>query len=107
MTIKELSESVAGLIIDSKPDFLCHVRFGLEVPKGKKRCTFLYYRFDPIENFWKETWRMAIEQLMIAALKPLLPMLTHAQRMHAHSRKGRGQVVEAIAQRCICEKSDT
>ncbi len=87
-------EDLAQVIVKASPDIIERMRL---VPDLKSNnCNGLYY-CDPKTNVWSLEPNAAIEQLILKAFEPLKDDLTPADRRHVQSRRGRGDILYAIA----------
>ncbi len=91
---KHDDEAIARLLINARPDIVDRIRLVPDIKSNN--CNGVYY-CDPVNNVWQQRANIVLERILLQALDGISSQLTAADIRHVKSRRGRGDILYAVA----------
>ncbi|PNH02996.1 hypothetical protein TSOC_010982 [Tetrabaena socialis] len=93
---RKTDEELTTLLMEVSPDVIARMKFSPDAKSSN--CNGIYY-CDPKSHVWTQESNAFHEQVLLSCFRPVLGRMSPADRRHVQSKRGRGDILYAVASR--------
>ncbi|PNH03854.1 putative helicase [Tetrabaena socialis] len=100
---RKTDEELTTLLMEVSPDVIARMKFSPDAKSSN--CNGIYY-CDPKSHVWTQESNAFHEQVLLSCFRPVLGRMSPADRRHVQSKRGRGDILYAVASRQLHRRFD-